>query len=152
MLINAGGIIDTSFMDTYPQINALVNISQTGNLTGHITADILTGKAVPSGKLSDTWAYRYEDYPGYADFSSNNGNTDDEYYKEGIYIGYRYFDSFGIEPRYPFGFGLSYTTFDMETVKSVVEDDRMTLSVKVTNTGKTYTGLVLGACHPRRPS
>lgn len=140
VLINAGGIIDTSFMDTYPQINALVNISQTGNLTGHITADILTGKAVPSGKLSDTWAYRYEDYPGYADFSSNNGNTDDEYYKEGIYIGYRYFDSFGIEPRYPFGFGLSYTTFDMETVKSVVEDDRMTLSVKVTNTGKTYSG------------
>lgn len=140
ILINAGGIIDTSFMDTYPQINALVNISQTGNLTGHITADILTGKAVPSGKLSDTWAYRYEDYPGYADFSSNNGNTDDEYYKEGIYIGYRYFDSFGIKPRYPFGFGLSYTTFEMETVKSVIEEDIMTLSVKVTNTGKTYSG------------
>ena len=140
VLINAGGIIDTSFMDRYPQINALVNISQTGNLTGHITADILTGKAVPSGKLSDTWAYRYEDYPGSSDFSSNNGNTDDEYYKEGIYIGYRYFDSFGIEPRYPFGFGLSYTTFDIETVKSVIEEDTMTLSVKVTNSGKTYSG------------
>ena len=65
----------------------------------------------PSGKLTDSWAYQYEDYPNSETFSHSNGNVEREYYEEGIYVGYRYFDTFGIPVRYEFGFGLSYTEF-----------------------------------------
>lgn len=80
-------------------------------------ADALTGKTIPSGKLTDTWAAKYGDYPSSAGFSGNDGDVDDEYYTEGIYVGYRYFDTFGVKPLYCFGYGLSYTQFSMETLR-----------------------------------
>ena len=89
---------------------------------GNALADILSGRVNPSGKLTDTWGYHYEDYPCSATFSHNNNNIIEEKYYEGIYVGYRYFDSFEVTPRYPFGFGLSYTSFAERTENIVVED------------------------------
>ena len=71
----------------------------------------LRREAVPSGKLTTTWAKKYADVPFAENFSYLNGNLELEEYKEGIYVGYRYFDSFGVKPLFPFGFGLSYTDF-----------------------------------------
>ena len=97
--------MDLSFMDEYDNIEALLQISQPGMEGGHAFADILSGKTAPSGKLTDTWAYRYEDYPFGGEFSHNNGNVDKAYYKEGIYVGYRYFDTFDVPVRYGSGTG-----------------------------------------------
>ena len=106
--------MDVSFLEKY-NIAALVMLSQAGMEGGNALADVLSGAVTPSGKLTDTWGCRYEDYPSSATFSHNNGNIIEEKYYEGIYVGYRYFDSFEVEPRYPFGYGMSYTTFDVAT-------------------------------------
>ena len=98
-------------------------------------ADILSGDVNPSGRLADTWAYRYEDIPFAMEYGSLNGDLENEYYREGIYVGYRYFDSFGIVPRYPFGYGLSYTTSSLRCTEVRVEDTRVHLKAAVTNTG-----------------
>ena len=95
VILNVGGIIDLSFMDTLP-VNALVLMSQAGMEGGNALADILTGAINPCGKLTDTWAYQYSDYPYSSEFSHNNGNIIEEYYKEGIFVGYRYFDTFDV--------------------------------------------------------
>lgn len=92
-------------------IKALLVIVQPGMEGGNAFADIISGKINPSGKLVDSWAYQYEDYPSAATFSHNNGNVEKEFYEEGIYVGYRYFDTFKIPVRYGFGYGLSYTKF-----------------------------------------
>ncbi len=141
LLINSGGIIDLSFLDTYKNISGVVLISQPGMETGNAVASILTGEVTPSGKLTDTWAYKYEDYPNSKTFSHNNGNVETEKYEEGIYVGYRYFDTFQIPVRYPFGYGLSYTDFSI-AVKSIAKEDNDSVSVtaSVTNTGSTYSG------------
>lgn len=112
-VINAGGVCDLSFLDEFPNIRALLSISQPGMEGGHAFADVVSGAVNPSGRLTDTWAYRYEDYPNSKTFSHNNGNVSEEVYEEGIYVGYRYFDTFSVEPRFGFGFGLSYTTFSL---------------------------------------
>ncbi len=138
VILNVGGIIDLSFLETY-SIAALVLLSQAGMEGGNALADILSGAVAPSGRLTDTWAYHYEDYPSSATFSHNNGNIIEEKYYEGIYVGYRYFDSFEVEPRYPFGYGMSYTTFDVTTEnaewKPDAEAKTIAVTVKVTNTG-----------------
>ena len=112
VVLNTGGVMDLSFMDRYGNIDALLQISQPGMEAGNAFADVVSGKVTPSGKLTDTWAFRYEDYPSSAAFSHNNGNVEKEYYTEGIFTGYRYFDTFGVPARYGFGEGLSYTRFD----------------------------------------
>lgn len=141
LLINSGGIIDLSFLDTYENISGVVLISQPGMETGNAVASILTGEVTPSGKLTDTWAYKYEDYPNSKTFSHNNGNVESEKYEEGIYVGYRYFDTFQIPVRYPFGYGLSYTDFDIN-VKSIAKasEDSIRVTVNVKNTGDSYSG------------
>lgn len=116
LVLNVGGII--SLGKYAKKFSSVVLLSQLGNLTGHICADIITGKSDPCGRLTDTWDSDYYKYPNSETFSQNNGNTDDEYYTEGPYIGYRYFDSFGVKPDYPFGYGLGYTAFDTD-LKSV---------------------------------
>ncbi len=136
ILLNTGGIMDLTELKAIDGISSIVVVSQLGNIGGLIIGDIITGKSEPSGRLTDTWAKSYEDYPGWKDFSRNNGNTDDEYYNEGIYIGYRYFDSFDIEPNYCFGYGLGYTTFDIDTKAASVNGDTVSLDVSVKNTGK----------------
>lgn len=139
--VNTGGLADLSFMDEYSNIEALLQIVQPGMEAGNAFADIISGKVTPSGKMTDTWAYKYEDYPNSKTFSHNNGNVDKEYYTEGLYVGYRYFDSFDIPVRYGFGYGLSYTTFETKVLATELkENKKIVIETEVTNTGDTYSG------------
>lgn len=135
LVLNIGGVMDLSEVKAIPGVNAVLLMSQLGSAGGSALANVLTGKVTPSGKLTDTWAKRYGDYPASATFSHNDGNVDDEYYTEGIYVGYRYFDTFGIEPLYPFGYGMSYTDFAISFEGIKIEGETVRLSASVVNTG-----------------
>ena len=135
VVLNVGGVIDLGFLDRYP-VSALVLLSQAGMEGGHALADVLTGKTSPAGRLSETWAMRYEDYPCADTFSHMNGNLHEEKYREGIYVGYRWFDAFEIRPRFPFGFGLSYTSFSRSGAGLEESGGRLSAAVRVTNTGR----------------
>ena len=140
LVINCGSAMDMSFVQEIPGINAILYICQLGTEGGHAFADIVSGRVTPSGKLTDTWAKQYSDIPFGDEYSYLNGNLKDEYYKEGIYVGYRYFDSFGIEPAYPFGFGLSYTDFSMYSAGVIGAGSKITVKASVANTGSDYAG------------
>ncbi len=141
VVINGGGQVDLSPVDGFDNVAAILQISQLGCEGGNAFADVIFGDVAPSGKLSNTWSYRYEDFPNALTFSHNNGNVEKEYYTDGIYVGYRYFDSFDVPVRYGFGHGLSYTSFAMEatgistTAATADKLPQITLKVKVTNTG-----------------
>ncbi len=130
LILDCGNIIDLSFIEEYP-ITAVVYAWQLGQESGNAVADILSGKVNPSGKLADTIARHYEDYPSAPYF----GNKEYNNYTDDIYVGYRYFSTFGKDVLFPFGFGLSYTTFELEKVGVVREEYDTLLHVKVTNTG-----------------
>ena len=139
--MNIANLVDTTELKKIKGLNAILLAGQAGNATGNIVADVVLGKSIPSGKLTDTWAASYEDYPSSKNFSHNNGDTNDEYYSDGIYVGYRYFETFAPEKvMYEFGFGLSYTEFSMETVKAEStgngKDAKIALSIRVKNTGE----------------
>lgn len=134
LLLNCGSVLDMNFLEEIPGINAVLHICQPGSQGGNAVADILSGEICPSGRLTDTWAKRYEDIPFARDFGYLNGDLKNENYREGIFVGYRYFDSFGVEPAYPFGFGLSYTTFRMEG-RASVHGSLVRVEVAVENTG-----------------
>ena len=140
VVLNVGGVIDTKFLRAQEGIGAILLMSQAGNIGGHALADVLTGKVSPSGHLTTTWAENYEDYPNAKTFSHMNGDIHDEYYEEGIYVGYRYFDTFDVTPAYPFGYGKSYTTFDVKTEEVTADAKQISVKVSVTNTGATYSG------------
>lgn len=132
VVLNVGNIIDMSWVETYNP-SAVLYAWQGGMEGGIGVADVLTGIISPSGKLTDTIAYNLSDYPSDLNF----GGADNIIYQEDIYIGYRYFETFAKEKvQYPFGFGLSYTTFSIET--EIFETiDNVTLKLIVTNTGDT---------------
>ncbi|MDD5901194.1 MAG: glycoside hydrolase family 3 C-terminal domain-containing protein [Lachnospiraceae bacterium] len=133
VLLNVGGLIDMGFVETYAP-DAVLYVWQGGMLGGTGTARVLTGEITPSGKLPDTIAYKLEDYPSHPYFGSKERN----FYSEDIYVGYRYFETFAKDRvMYPFGFGLSYTTFSMETRAVSVTKETVKLEVAVTNTGET---------------
>ena len=136
LVINCGSSMELAALEEIPGINAIVYICQLGSEGGHAVADILDGTVSPSGKLSDTWAKHYDDIPFAREYSYLNGNLEKEYYKEGIYVGYRYFDSFGVAPAYPFGFGLSYTDFTISFDSLAAKGTQITVTAQVTNTGK----------------
>lgn len=140
LLINAGSQIDMKFAQGIKGINAIMFICQLGTAGGNAVADTLSGKVNPSGKLADTWAKTYSDIPFYNEFSYLNGNLEDEYYKEDIYVGYRYFDSFNVQPAYCFGYGKSYTEFAIITQNVSLDGTKVTASVNVKNIGDTYSG------------
>ena len=135
VVINVGGQFDLNFLHEIPNINAVIFMGQLGTMGGQAVADIVCGKHTPSGKLTDTWAKHYRDYPASDDYSYLNGNLDEEYYREGIYVGYRYFDTFHVAPRYPFGYGLSYTEFEMHLAGMRLERTTVEISVDVKNKG-----------------
>ena len=137
LVLNVGGVMDLSFLDSV-KVSAVVLMSQAGMEGGNALADVLSGSVNPCGHLTDTWALSYGDYPGSADFSHNNGNLYEEKYSEGIYVGYRYFDTFSVPCRYPLGYGLSYTTFGLAW-GAPEKDTEIRVPVTVTNTGK-YPG------------
>ncbi len=133
VLLNVGGIMDMSFVDKYSP-DAVMYVWQGGMLGGLGTADVLVGKVNPCGKLSDTIACSVKDYPS----DSNFGNADVDFYCEDIYVGYRYFETAAKDRvKYPFGYGLSYTSFETESTEFVndTKNKKVKLSVKVTNTG-----------------
>lgn len=116
LLLNTGGLVELSILDEFSNIEAVLQIVQPGMEAGNSVADVLLGKVTPSGKMTDTWALSYKDYPNSSSFSHNNGNVETEKYEEGIFVGYRYFDTFDVPVRYGFGFGLSYTQFEIKTM------------------------------------
>ena len=140
LVINSGAPIDVSFKDEIEGINAIVYICQLGSEGGNALADLLRGAVTPSGKLADTWAKQYGDVPYADEYSHRNGNLDQEFYREGIYVGYRYFDSFSVEPAYPFGYGKSYTEFDVRLTEVKRNGRKITAEIQVVNTGNTYAG------------
>jgi len=131
LVLNVGGVVDLS---PVKEVSNILLLSQLGIVTGDILADIILGKANPSGKLATTWA-EVEDY----NTMKNFGDIHETKYEEGIYVGYRYFDSAGIKPLYPFGFGLSYTEFTMDKTFFGNDREKIIVSVKVSNSGK-YPG------------
>lgn len=140
VLLNVGGVIDTKFFDQIPGLDALLLVSQPGMEAGNAVADVVSGKVTPCGKLTDTWAKNYSDYSSSETFSSNDGNIKSEKYTDGIYVGYRYFDTFNISPKYEFGYGKSYTTFSTQINSIAATEKNVTVKATVTNTGSTYSG------------
>lgn len=152
LVINCGGLIDLSRLDDIPNISAILFFVQGGMEGGNAFADLVSGKVTPSGKLVDTWGKNYADYPSADTYSYLNGNLDDEDYREGIYVGYRFFDSFDIAPHYEFGYGLSYTTFEQRVTAVSVDRFIVTLQVDVTNTGHSYAGKEVVQSYLEKPS
>lgn len=140
VVLNVGGVIDTEFLRNTPGIDAVLLMSQPGCAGGLALADVLTGKVSPDGRLAATWARAYSDYPDAEGYSYLSGDLDDSFYREGIYVGYRYFDSFNITPAYPFGFGGSYTTFALEVKDVALDGETVCIRVNVQNTGSRYAG------------
>ena len=128
LVINSGGPVDLS---PVMGVGNILVLSQLGVETGAALADILLGKAYPSGKLTTTWAAT-EDLCTAGDF----GKRDDSRYREGIFVGYRYYDSFGLEPLFPFGYGLGYTEFEIGNADVRTDGPLVEVSAKIENTGR----------------
>ena len=141
LILNAGGPIElTDILEKAENIKAVLNISQPGQEGGHAVADVLLGKCMPGGRLTTTWARHYGDYPYGETFGHLNGNLEEEEYREGIYVGYRYFDSFDVKPLFPFGYGLTYTSFDVKFNEISICNNSVEVDVTVKNTGNTFPG------------
>ncbi len=150
VVLNIGGVIETASWKN--RSDAILCAWQAGQEGGNSVADVLSGKASPSGKLTMTFPVHFADAASSANFPidmaanmdiSNSGekknslkNVDYTDYEEDIYVGYRYFDTFGKEVSYPFGYGLSYTTFEYAAPRVETTEDAYLVSVQITNTGK----------------
>lgn len=134
VIMNCGNIIDMSWLKKYgDKISSVIYAWQCGMESGNALANILTGAVTPSGKLTDTIAQNYADYPSADNFGSKKFNN----YEEDIYVGYRYFETFCPDKvLYPFGFGLSYTEFEIEPLEFAQIDNKFNVSVKVKNIGQ----------------
>ena len=131
LVLNVGGVVDLS---PVKKVSNILLLSQLGVVTGDILADIILGKVNPSGKLATTWS-KINDYK----FINEFGDVDETKYKEGVYVGYRYFNSEGIIPLYPFGYGQSYTSFGISKISLTNIKEEIIIKVKVKNIGK-YAG------------
>ncbi|WP_294835998.1 glycoside hydrolase family 3 C-terminal domain-containing protein [uncultured Eubacterium sp.] len=134
VILNVGNIIDMSWVKHYgKKIGAVIYAWQGGMESGNAVADLLCGNVNPCGRLTDTIAKNYYDYPSSAQFGNKKTNE----YTEDIFVGYRYFESFAKEKvLYPFGFGLSYTDFDIKCDKAKAVDNGFEFEFTVTNTGE----------------
>lgn len=137
VILNIGGVIETaSWKD---KVDAILLPWQPGQEGGNSVADVFTGKVTPSGKLSMTFPVKYEDTPSAKNWIGTPAeNPTSVNYEEGIYVGYRYFNTFNVKPSYEFGYGLSYTTFDYSdlSLSSKTFANKITVSVTIKNTGK----------------
>ena len=149
VLLNIGGVIETASWKELP--DAILCAWQAGQEGGNSVVDVLSGKQSPSGKFTMTWPVKFTDAYSSKNFpidedpridmlnqgkKGNVKNVDYTNYEEDIYVGYRYFDSFNVPVSYPFGFGLSYTTFEYSDATCEVKDGAVTVTVNVTNTGE----------------
>lgn len=128
LVLNVGGPLD---LTPVKDVKNILILSQLGVVTGSVLADIMYGKAYPSGRLASTWS-AYEDYCKVGTFAQ----VQDVDYEEGIYVGYRYFDTVGKMPMYPFGYGLGFTTFSMGKASAKAEGSKISLQVPVENIGE----------------
>ena len=129
LVLNVGGVVDLSPVEG---VTNILLLSQLGASIGDVFADVLLGRTYPSGKLAATWAAWDED-----DQIGDFGDPDDTHYREGVYVGYRFYDSVGKEPLFPFGFGLGYTTFYVQTRQVSLDGARVSIDVDVANTGES---------------
>ena len=127
LVLNVGGPVDLS---SVMEVENILILSQLGVQTGTALADLVLGKTYPSGKLTTTWT-KWEDYPGFISF----GEQDDTRYQEGIYVGYRYFDSVDKEVLFPFGYGVSYTNFEIHYQSLTMNKLTAEINAEVKNTG-----------------
>ena len=136
VVLNVGGMVDTNWFAAEPKIKSVLMAWQGGMEGGSAAAELLSGIGSPSGKLSDTFAKRLEDYPSSFNFHESDSYVD---YTEDIYVGYRYFETIpgaAGKVNYPFGYGLSYTTFEWNAVSTLLNNDTVIVQADVTNTGK----------------
>lgn len=144
VVMDVGSVMDMSWIERYgDKLSAILIVWQGGMESGNAVCDVLYGKINPCGKLPDTIARRYEDYPSSANFGGKVYND----YAEDIFVGYRYFDRHPEKVLYPFGFGLSYTSFEIQPV-SLARDSA---AVRVTNTG-SHAGKEVVALYCRQPA
>lgn len=140
VILNVSNIVDVKWINNEEfkgHIKAALFVWQGGMEGGDAVVDVLSGKETPSGKMPDTVAFNLEDYPSFENF----GNQFTNLYKEDIYVGYRYFETFAPDKVvYEFGYGLSYTTFNIETLSAKADNEKISLEIKVTNTGDRYSG------------
>ncbi|MCM1364307.1 MAG: glycoside hydrolase family 3 C-terminal domain-containing protein [Faecalibacterium sp.] len=138
VLLDCGSIIDMSWAKIYDKkISSLLYVWQGGMESGNAIAEVLSGKVSPSGKLADTIAKKYSDYPS-ANFF---GNKEYNEYTEDIYVGYRFFETFAKDKvLYPFGFGKSYAEFDVKTTTTRINGDIVNIFVTVKNISEKYSG------------
>ena len=137
VVLNIGGAIETASWQGIA--DAILVAWQPGLEAGNSVADVLSGVVNPSGKLATTFPMKYEDEPTAKNFPSTHTNKPDEVvYEEGIYVGYRYFNTFAVKPSYPFGYGLSYTSFSYSNLKlsSSEFNGSIKATVTITNKGK----------------
>ena len=149
VLLNIGGVIETASWKELP--DAILCAWQAGQEGGNSVVDVLSGKQSPSGKFTMTWPVKFTDAYSSKNFpidqdpridmlnqgqKGNVKNVDYTNYEEDVYVGYRYFDSFDVPVSYPFGYGLSYTTFEYSDALCEVKDGTVTVTVNVTNTGE----------------
>lgn len=135
VLLNCGNIFDMAWLERYgDKISSILYVWQGGMESGNAVADVLTGSICPCGKLSDTIAKRYEDYPSSKDFGNKKFNN----YTEDIYVGYRYFETFKKNAvLYPFGYGMSYTDFEIVNVNARTDLYKIYISFDIKNIGNT---------------
>ena len=136
VVMNVGGMVDTDWFAENEKIQAVLMAWQGGMEGGLAAADVVTGDVNPSGKLVDTYAATLEDYPSTENFHKSVYYVD---YNEDIYVGYRYFETIpgaAEKVNYPFGFGLSYTSFETEVLGAEEKDGKIVVKASVTNTGK----------------
>ena len=138
VVLNVGTVIDTTRLLEFPQVKSILLAWQPGEYNGLAMADVLVGDINPSGKLTDTMAKSYRDYPSADNFEKSADYVD---YKEDIFVGYRYFETFDgnyDKVNFEFGYGLSYTTFEYSDASFDFGEDSITVRVKVTNTGNYH--------------
>lgn len=143
LVLNVGGVIDLS---PVMEVSNILLLSQIGVHCGRVLADILTGRQNPSGKLTTTWA-AWDEYSKMGSF----GEWDETRYREGIYVGYRYFDTFGKKALFPFGYGLSYTDFQIHVSGVSAERDEILVTAAVKNVG-TYAGKEVVQAYLSKPA
>ncbi len=176
IILNVCGPVDTSWINKYPQIHAVVFVGACGEQGMGALADILVGRTTPSGKLAFTLAKSYEDYPSAKHMSYNKDDEDgilvyESYglsaeengskgfakspvtvYQEGIYVGYRYFDTFRKEVMYPFGYGLSYAEFSWKCIGAEVKKGQIMLTAAVKNESADFAGKEVLQLYVHKPS
>ena len=134
VVLNTGSPISMPWLD---KVAAVVQAWYPGQECGNAIADVLFGDTNPSGKLPQTFPARLEDNPAYLNFPGENGKV---YYGEGLFVGYRYYEKKKIAPLFPFGFGLSYTTFSYSSLslsaQTIGPDETLQASIDITNTGQ----------------